>query len=745
MGGMSARAFYGALGVEAPDQPGPWVNVRCFNPDHGDDRNPSCGVNVEHGGFACHACGAKGSAYDAAVLAGRQPHEAAALCKQHGLGNFDDTPERGGRVVPPQKPHNGATVGCTLEDYAREKQLPAGFLRDLGVSDYPDSRWPGARVLRIPYRDVEGNEPAVQLRIRLHKPTDGPDDRFLWRKGSKPFLYGLWRLCRDDYVVIVEGASDCHTLWSHNIPAVGLPGASGWKESRDAAHLDGIERIYVVVEPDTGGEAVLRWLGDSRIRDRAWLVELGDAKDPSGLHLADPERFAQRFDAALEEAEPWRERAAAIEDHERREAWALCRELAEQPRILDRLYDDLEHRGVVGEHHVAGLVYLAATSRLLERPVSIAVKGPSGAGKSYVAERALEHLPASAVYALTAMSERALAYSEEPLAHRMLVVYEAAGLAGEWASYLMRSLLSEGRVRYETVEKTPDGMKARMIERNGPTGLIVTTTAISLHAENETRHLSVTVTDTPEQTAAVLGALAGDDDRDAVDLAPWHALQRWVETGARRVVIPYARQLAQLVPPIAVRLRRDFRAVLWLIRAHALLHQAQRERDTQGRVIATLDDYEVVRELVGSVVAEGVQATVKPETRETVAAVRTLSAADDTEAGVAQAALVRYLRLDRGTISRRVRAALDNGYLRNLETRRGRPAQLVLGDPLPEDQELLPTRKRLEDPCAVARAQERYHPSPPSANGRHPADGADQADAPSPQSAVFDYEPEENQ
>ena len=35
-----------------------------------------------------------------------------------------------------------------------------------------------------------------------------------------------------------------------------------------------------------------------------------------------------------------------------------------------------------------------------------------------------------------------------------------------------------------------------MIEREGPTGLIVTTTALRLHPENETRMLSLTVTDT---------------------------------------------------------------------------------------------------------------------------------------------------------------------------------------------------------------------------------------------------------
>ena len=55
------------------------------------------------------------------------------------------------------------------------------------------------------------------------------------------------------------------------------------------------------------------------------------------------------------------------------------------------------------------------------------------------------------------MSERALAYGTEPLSHRFLVLFEAAGLESDFASYLVRSLLSEGCVRYETVEKDKGG------------------------------------------------------------------------------------------------------------------------------------------------------------------------------------------------------------------------------------------------------------------------------------------------
>ena len=101
------------------------------------------------------------------------------------------------------------------------------------------------------------------------------------------------------------------------------------------------------------------------------------------------------------------------------------------------------------------------------------------------------------------MSERTLAYSEEPIKHRFLVIYEAEGMASDFATYLMRSLLSEGAWRYETVESTRNGIKPHLRRARGTRRLIVTTTAVKLHPENETRLLSLTVAPTPASRPAV--------------------------------------------------------------------------------------------------------------------------------------------------------------------------------------------------------------------------------------------------
>jgi hypothetical protein len=223
-------------------------------------------------------------------------------------------------------------------------------------------------------------------------------------------------------------------------------------------------------------------------------------KDVSELHLRYPERFEELLERARLRATPWLDIAESKTQERAREAWAACEDLALAPNILNLFATDLRRCGVVGEDKVVKTLFLALVSRLLKGIVSIALKGPSSAGKSYLVERVLSFFLESAYYALTAMSERALAYSEEPISHRFLVIYEAAGMDSDFLTYLIRSLLSEGRLRYETLEKTGEGVRPRLIEREGPTGLIVTTTAVKLHPENETRLLSLSVTDTQKQT-----------------------------------------------------------------------------------------------------------------------------------------------------------------------------------------------------------------------------------------------------
>jgi hypothetical protein len=600
---------------------------------------------------------------------------------------------------------------ATLEGYAAYVQLPIDFLKGLGLKEY---RYLGEPAVSMPYADESGEEVLLtRSRVSL---TGTP--KVKTRKNDKHRLYGLWKLEEAraaGYVWAVEGESDTQTLWYYREPAVGIPGANGWK-AEWVADLAGIDRIYFVVEDEAGEACWEKLAATPELRERLYRVELEDVKDVSELHKQDPEGFKERLRKARKEARAWLDIAETEQQEKAREAWTACQELAQSPDILPELVADLERSRLVGESENAKLLYLAMTSRLLEKIVSVAIKGPSSGGKSYLVKLVSSFFPESAFCRFTAMSERTLLYTDEPLAHRHIILSEAAGIGGDFQEYVIRTLLSEGFLEYEFVEKTSEGLRPRRIRKDGPTGFITTTTRHRLNAENETRYLSLTVTDTRIQTRRVFRALA-EEKAVEPERGRWHALQIWLESAERRVKIPYATTLAEKMKDVAVRLRRDFSVVLSLIQAHAILHQATRERDAAGRIVAVVEDYARVRELVSGLISEGVEATVPKTVRETVEAIERLLK-DSDEQWVTNRGVAEELNIDKAAASRRVRAAVDRGYLKNLEDRQGRPARLVVGEPMPEDIEILPTAENLKEGlsgCAVDRDIGGIeHPPPPT-------------------------------
>jgi hypothetical protein len=254
-----------------------------FCPAHDDRNNPSLSLKAENGRLLLHC------------FAGCHPED---IVTEIGLGMKDLFAEGGGGffILPntparlhaqSEKPHangqNGRASddarsehGCTLKEYSDGKALPEDFLRGLGLRDVTYMERPA---VRIPYPDEEGQEVAVRFRVSLDS-----DEKFRWRSGDKPRPYGLRLLdeAREaGFVVLVEGESDCHTLWFYEIPALGIPGANNWRNGW-TAYLDGIEKIYAIIEPDHGGNTLReRLTGCEAIRERLHLLELGEHKDPS--------------------------------------------------------------------------------------------------------------------------------------------------------------------------------------------------------------------------------------------------------------------------------------------------------------------------------------------------------------------------------------------------------------------------------------------------------------------------------
>jgi hypothetical protein len=205
-----------------------------------------------------------------------------------------------GDLTPPSGQKKTATNTLSLLDLAQTKKIPWKFLCNLGVVEE-------ARGLRIPYYTLDGK---VAPRYRIRTALSAKEGSW-WNKAPGDILpYGLERLeeaRKAGFLVLVEGESDCWTLWLQRFPALGLPGAE-MANKLQVDYLAGIERLYVFREPDAAGtrfvEDLARLLTTWGWPGAAWVVSLPDAKDPNELHQQDWQGFRAAFQQALDHAQP---------------------------------------------------------------------------------------------------------------------------------------------------------------------------------------------------------------------------------------------------------------------------------------------------------------------------------------------------------------------------------------------------------------------------------------------------------
>ncbi len=383
----------------------------------------------------------------------------------------------------------------------------------------------------------------------------------------------------------------------------------------------------------------------------------------------------------------------------------LVKPLLEDPALLYLIAKAIEAQGVVGECANGLLLYLSVTSQYGEVSISVYVKGDSSGGKSWLVKRVLLLFPRECHIDLTSMSEHALIYDEREYSHKTIVIYEMQGQGSEFTNYLIRTMITEGRITHLTTEKTSDGLKGKEIDKPGPTNFITTTTAPEGHAENETRVLTALVNDSPEVTREVLNhqALVAEGKVAYPDPSTWQALQEWLSlAGNHEVVVPFATNLAERIPDRPLRLRRDFSRLLLLLQVTAILHQRQRQRNADGKVVTTLADYAMTRALVKEMFARAVRGLTEKTTKLVDALEQILDEmerkggkADEVQASYSD--LVKRTGLPKYHISRWLKPALEAGLVDNTQTEKGKAAALKLGQYRLSDGDILPSVDTLVD------------------------------------------------
>ena len=258
-------------------------------------------------------------------------------------------------------------------------------------------------------------------------------------------------------------------------------------------------------------------------------------------------------------------------------------EFLRDPRLLERILEDFERCGIVGEEVNKLCGYVSATSRLLAQPLALAIQSTSAAGKSSLMDAVLALMPEEVVQKYSAMTERSLYYmGETDLRHKILALAEEEG--AEKATYALKLLQSEGRLSIASTAKDPQTgqLSTKDYRVEGPVMIFYTTTSAELDEELENRCIKLAVNEGREQTRKIHAmqrqrrTLEGiRRTREAKDVrALHHNAQRLLER--LPVYNPFAERLT--FPDAQTRMRRDNEKYLTLIDAVTLLHQHQRPR-----------------------------------------------------------------------------------------------------------------------------------------------------------------------
>lgn len=370
------------------------------------------------------------------------------------------------------------------------------------------------------------------------------------------------------------------------------------------------------------------------------------------------------------------------------------RTVPEHPNgILDRIRTMIGGE-FAGDPAPVLLVYLAFTSRLLDKPLAVGVYGESSVGKSHIVDTALKLIPSEEIIRVNAASPRALIYGDQDLIHRVVVFGEIDSLPDDGpAAEAIRSLISDHRLRYDTVERndTTGRFETRHIDRPGPTGLI-TTGVHPPRYQLGTRLLPIDVTEDPARTWGILQhiAKAATGEIRRIDFDQFVEEQRELraemeQRGFPLVIIPFAEAIGQRLPPCpGARMKRDFSQILSLLQAHALLHWRDRQWDRSGRLIAMIDDYAAVRPLVAEMFATAAGDGISTTLRNIVEAV-----GPDEVISIAE--IARRTELVKSTISFHVKHAIARGFLENKEQKPGLAARVQRTDVEIEKSSKLPT------------------------------------------------------
>lgn len=278
-----------------------------------------------------------------------------------------------------------------------------------------------------------------------------------------------------------------------------------------------------------------------------------------------------------------------------------CVQFLSGKNLMKGIDELIEQAGVVGEESTRRLLFVIASTYKMNTPLHALVQGTSGSGKSHLINSIGQCFPPEDVISMTRVTSKSFYhYTKDELVDKLLLIQDYDGLDEE-AQFAFRELQSAGNISSSTTYKDRYGnlMSAVKTVRSHFASLLATTKA-EVYYDNMSRSLISGVDESDEQTRRIITHqnknLAG-----LIDHKKEHQAKEFLQNCMRcvrpyQVVNTYADKV--YLPFEAKMLRRLNSHYQAFVKQITILHQYQRRKDDQGRLIAEPEDLKIACEIM---------------------------------------------------------------------------------------------------------------------------------------------------
>lgn len=280
-------------------------------------------------------------------------------------------------------------------------------------------------------------------------------------------------------------------------------------------------------------------------------------------------------------------------------------ELLKSQNIFKEIIDDVTSIGYVGEDLSKLLLYLCATSRLTEYPVSVLIISQSATGKSFLVDIVKKLIPKNEVITIHSLSDQALNYIKD-LMGKFLAFGEA--IFNPDVERQIREMLSSKELSRMVVDKDDKTgeLMGKIISKQVNVACVMSTTSHNVHPENASRFFIINADESNSQTLKIhekqLFKYSDERYYQKTESMPdiikkHHAAQRLLRK--LHIVIPEVMRKLIKFPYHSLRTRRDHERFIDLMACICFLRQYQKQlkqfKDGAFYVECDHIDYEVAK------------------------------------------------------------------------------------------------------------------------------------------------------